>query len=100
MSDASHTLPDRWIVPWTDEQANVLNEIQKNLRLHGYTCPGEMATCKDKRLLIATPAGWICRCGAYRQDWAHAVPEGIINAIRAAAVRDDGLRAKGGENAS
>ena len=64
---------DRWVAPWTDEQANALNVMQKNERGHPYTCPGEMATCKGQRNLIATRDGWICRCGSYRQGWAHAL---------------------------
>ena len=45
MTIADQAMRDRWIAPWTDEQANILNEIQKDTHFHGYTCPGEMATC-------------------------------------------------------
>lgn len=57
--------------PFTTEQVERLNEYQRAGTFHPYTCPGDMPTCIDRRELVATEAGWVCQCGAYRQDWAH-----------------------------
>jgi hypothetical protein len=56
---------------WTDEQVAMLNERQKRGDMHPYTCPGERKECESRRNLIATPQGWTCACGQYRQGWAH-----------------------------
>jgi len=61
---------DKITAPWTDKQVEALNRLQDEDRFHGYTCPGEHPVCAKDRKLIATRAGWICQCGAYRQDWA------------------------------
>ena len=55
---------------WTDEQVAMLNERQRRHDLHPYTCPGDRQ-CKGDRNLIATPQGWVCACGEYRQGWSH-----------------------------
>lgn len=56
---------------WTEEQVAALNAYQKAGRFHPFTCPGGEPSCQDHRELIATRQGWVCHCGAYRQDWAH-----------------------------
>lgn len=59
--------------PFSPAQVEALNRFQKDGRYHPFTCPGEDAECRmDQRELIATPAGWICVCGAYKQSWAHS----------------------------
>ena len=58
--------------PLTPEQVEALNRYQKSGRFHPFTCPGGPGdgNCTE-RDLIATPDGWVCACGAYRQSWAH-----------------------------
>lgn len=58
--------------PWSPDQVEFLRSVQANPIFHGYTCPGG-PDCKDKahRLLVPTPDGWTCVCGAYHQTWAH-----------------------------
>lgn len=60
---------------WTEEEVAALNAHQANGRVHPYTCPGDEPRCKNQRNLIATPNGWVCQCGEYRQGWAHGVKE-------------------------
>lgn len=57
---------------WTDEQVAALNAYQERGQFHPFTCPGDYRHCDKQRNLIATPAGWVCACGQYRQDWAYA----------------------------
>lgn len=61
---------DKITAPWSVKQVAALNAMQEDDRSHGYTCPGEHPVCANHRKLIATKAGWVCQCGAYRQDWA------------------------------
>jgi hypothetical protein len=56
-------------VIWSDEQVAKLNERQKRGDLHPYTCPGNHTVCMNQRELIATPQGWVCACGEYKQNW-------------------------------
>lgn len=56
--------------PWSPEKVRELNARQDNPQLHPYTCPGDKPGCKDNRSLIATPDGWVCACGEYKQDWS------------------------------
>lgn len=66
--------------PWTTGQVAALNKWQRAGNVHPFTCPGDLPGCEDHRDLIATPAGWVCACGQYRQDWAHGFmvsPEGF-----------------------
>jgi hypothetical protein len=58
--------------PWTDEEVKRLNAYQKAAHLHPFTCPGDKADCEKHRELIATSDGWVCACGEYKQEWAHA----------------------------
>lgn len=58
---------------WTEEQVAKLNAHQADGRVHPYTCPGSRSFCEGQRSLIATRDGWVCRCGQYRQGWAHGV---------------------------
>lgn len=57
--------------PWSPETVEALNRHQQDGRFHPYTCPGDKPECHAQRDLIATADGWICQCGAYKQDWAH-----------------------------
>ena len=73
MSKPLAVIIDKVVAPWSEEQCLVLNRLQHDDRLHPYTCPGERQFCRGddgRRRLRATPHGWICRCGRYRQDWA------------------------------
>lgn len=57
--------------PFTDQQVENLNRIQKFGMFHGFTCGKEHG---DPRMLVATKAGWVCPhegCD-YTQTWAHA----------------------------
>jgi hypothetical protein len=58
--------------PWTPEEVDRLNRYQKAAEFHPFTCPGDKPGCQDQRALIATTEGWVCKCGEYRQAWAHA----------------------------
>lgn len=51
--------------PWSDELVKKLNESQKDLTRHPYTCPGDYKECANQRELIATNNGWVCQCGKY-----------------------------------
>ena len=56
--------------PFSDEQVENLNRIQKFGMFHGFTCGKEHG---DPRLLTATRLGWVCQhegC-TYTQTWAH-----------------------------
>jgi hypothetical protein len=53
--------------PFTPEQIDALNRWQHNGRVHPFTC----GTDSRHRVLVATPAGWVCEDCTYRQDWAH-----------------------------
>ena len=57
---------------WTDEEVARLNAHQRDGRFHPYTSPGD-EQCRGERNLIATPQGWVCACGQYKQTWAHGV---------------------------
>lgn len=69
----------RVVAPWTPEQVAALTRHQYHGELHPYTCPGERPgasggmpdICPDQ-ILLATPEGWVCACGQYKQYWAHA----------------------------
>jgi hypothetical protein len=58
---------------WSREDVDRLNAHQRDGRFHPYTCPGEHEHCHKQRNLIATPHGWVCECGEYKQGWAHGV---------------------------
>lgn len=55
----------------SDERVSALNAHQCDRRFHPYTCPGDYPECADQRELVATRDGWVCKCGKYRQQWAH-----------------------------
>jgi len=57
---------------WTEEQVKNLNKWQENRQYHPFTCPGDYDECENHRELVATTNGWVCQCGKYTQDWAHA----------------------------
>jgi hypothetical protein len=52
--------------PWSAEQVAALNAYQEAQFHHPYTCPACPAD------LVATPDGWVCPTGHYKQRWAHA----------------------------
>lgn len=58
------------VAPWTDEQVDALNDYQAESMFHPYTC--SEAHTGDRRNLVATTRGWICRYCNYTQDWAHS----------------------------
>lgn len=71
--------------PFTLEQVEKLNAFQESNTFHPFTCcsPDNIKECfrrnktgksyKDNTgILTATLEGWICPCGKYKQDWAHA----------------------------
>lgn len=77
MSKSKPWTPE-FIKPWTPEQVDALNARQADQSRHPYTCPGE-PICEPgvtERNLVATPDGWVCYCGRYRQHWAHAADMG------------------------
>lgn len=64
--------------PWTDHEVYLLNQNQKDGKIHPYTCDRISPKCETKispkdpnkdGILIATKEGWICPCGEYKQDW-------------------------------
>jgi hypothetical protein len=59
--------------PWSQEKVDELNRHQADGRFHPYTCPGDRPECRDQTdlTIIATVDGWVCKCGKYKQDWAH-----------------------------
>ena len=68
--------PAKVRVPWSDAQVEALNGWQAAGRFHPFTCPGDKPECDGRRELVATAEGWVCRCGEYRQDWAHGFMAG------------------------
>jgi hypothetical protein len=61
--------------PFTEEQVLALNEYQHLGIVHPFTCGLEGCKKSEQEndgVLIATEQGWICPCGKYKQDWAHA----------------------------
>ena len=59
------------LAPFTPEQVEALNRFQERGEMHPFTCPGDRGEKCKVRELVATEAGWVCACGAYRQEWAH-----------------------------
>lgn len=62
------------IAPFSSDQVARLNEFQSLGFVHPFTCGGAYCVRSDRDdggVLIATPDGWQCPCGKYRQDWAH-----------------------------
>jgi hypothetical protein len=57
--------------PFTPEQIDVLNRYQANDMVHPYTCEHWHGDPAERRNLVATKDGWICRYCDYRQSWAH-----------------------------
>lgn len=57
--------------PFTEDDVKKLNFHQTRGDVHPYTCPGHKIECRERRELIATKDGWICKCGEYKQNWAH-----------------------------
>ena len=74
--------------PFTDEQVKNLNDYQTKGRFHPFTCcspesipectragkevDGEYVKGTSEGLLVASNEGWVCPCGKYKQNWAHA----------------------------
>lgn len=57
--------------PFSQSAVDALNALQAAGNVHPYTCPGDYPQCANHRELIATPEGWVCVCGKYKQYWAH-----------------------------
>jgi hypothetical protein len=57
--------------PWTDEQVAILNAHQARDDVHPYTCENWHGEPVERRNLVATNDGWICRHCTYTQKWAH-----------------------------
>jgi hypothetical protein len=63
--------------PFTKEEVDNLNRFQRSGMFHPFTCDRASPKCETKGeprrdgVLLATPDGWICPCGEYKQDWAH-----------------------------
>lgn len=68
----SASKPPGVMAPWTPEQVAALNAYQERGEYHPFTCPGEHDACDGRRELVAGAGGWVCKCGQYRQNWAHA----------------------------
>ncbi len=67
---------DKITAPFTKEQVKALNEYQQKGFFHPFTCCAYEG-CKrgqdvNEGILIAAEEGWICPCGKYKQNWAHA----------------------------
>lgn len=72
--------------PFTASQVEKLNKYQRSGQLHEFTCHGKplipnkttprielsRELCPKGGVLIATEDGWVCPCGSFTQDWAHA----------------------------
>lgn len=72
MSDYETRLADPPIrAPWTAEQIDALNAHQAQSQFHPYTCPNWHGDPAERRNLVATKDGWICRHCDYKQNWAH-----------------------------
>jgi hypothetical protein len=63
--------PPRIRAPFTAEQIEVLNRHQQSGEMHPYTCDKWHGEPAERRNLVATADGWICRHCSYRQSWAH-----------------------------
>lgn len=61
--------------PWTGDQVEALNRWQGYGFVHEFTCPADGTNGShkhsDRRILVATEAGWTCEYCPYTQDWAH-----------------------------
>lgn len=72
---------DNITAPFTPEQVKALNEYQQLSFVPAFSCCGTTTngeTCKRNETnnfgtLIATEQGWVCPCGKYTQNWAHAI---------------------------
>ena len=62
--------------PFTDEQVANLKRYQECAWVHPFTCCSDGECKRSERLdqgtLIPTNDGWVCPCGNYKQNWAHA----------------------------
>ena len=68
------------LAPFSEEQVRRLNDYQKSGMFHPYTCDRKAEQCEvhlrprdynKDGVLVATPTGWVCPCGRYKQDFAH-----------------------------
>ena len=71
MVDQTHLAPPRIYAPFTADQVDALNLRQANEMLHPYTCEQWHGEPDQRRNLVATTRGWICRYCDYTQNWAH-----------------------------
>lgn len=62
--------------PFTEEQVKNLNDYQELGCFHPFTCCSHDDCDRRKQpnegRLRATTEGWVCPCGKWKQDWAHA----------------------------
>jgi hypothetical protein len=72
MSATTHLVHEPIRAPWTAEQVDALNRRQADGALHPYTCEHWHGDPAERRNLVATTRGWICRYCDYTQTWAHA----------------------------
>jgi hypothetical protein len=73
ISDYTITDENDIYAPFTDEQVQKLNESQKSITMHPFTCMGtfcDRGKAENEGILIATNQGWICPCGQYTQNYA------------------------------
>lgn len=64
-------IPEPIRAPWTVEQVEALNRYQVSGLMHPYTCEQWHGEPAERRNLVATTDGWVCRHCAYKQNWAH-----------------------------
>lgn len=61
--------------PFTEEQIKSLEEWQKGIRFHPFTCCSHDGCDRNSQPnngeLIPTKDGLICPCGKWKQDWCH-----------------------------
>lgn len=66
---------DKIKAPFTPEQVDWLRQYQE-CGMHPFTCCSHNGCVRLEQendgQLIPTPEGWVCPCGKYKQDWAHA----------------------------
>lgn len=69
---------EKLTTPFSNEQVENLNKFQQSGMFHPFTCcsAGSAEKCERRNglsegVLIATPEGWVCPCGEYKQNWAH-----------------------------
>lgn len=57
--------------PWTQDEADNLNEWQKMGLINQTLCGDRARHPEYKGLPVATRKGWICPSCGWKQEWAH-----------------------------